>query len=218
MRTAYFLSFIMIISSLGGSLAHADASASSSSTLSTQESTNSPKFGFNLDPIWLAFGGIGAKAEYFLTNRVSLGVSGTYIPSHSFSPDSSSDSSNTTDISNDSYNWEHSEIFLGTNIMLTGTLGGQGIYINPAIGYQHTAISNYSIFQLSGSQSTPAARLTLGYQWVLARHLRLAAGGGLMLTPSSSVDIKDSYGNEVSRQNVSSLGGAALDLEVGYVF
>jgi hypothetical protein len=176
---------------------------------------NRPTFGFNLDPIWLVLGGIGAKAEYFVSDRVSLGVGGIFIPRRDNRTTSDND---TTYTSTTKYKWEHNEIHLGTNIMLTGTLGTRGLYINPAVGYMNTRISEYGEYKLSGALSTPMARLTMGYQWVIVNHLRLAAGGGFTATQSGTVVVKDADGQEVLKDSSSSMGGLALDLQVGYVF
>ena len=102
--------------------------------------------------------------------------------------------------------------------MLTGTLGSRGLYINPAIGYQTTRITEFSSSKLTGETSSPMARLTVGYQWILVKSLRLAAGGGLAVYDSKDIVVKDSSGNEVLREKSSSLGGLAIALQVGYLF
>jgi hypothetical protein len=177
----------------------------------------SPVMGVNLEPVYLVLGGLGAKMEYFVSDSVSLGLGGVYVPKHNMNTFTSTSSSSTT-TDTESYMFEHNEIFVGSNIMLTGTLGGRGAYLNPAVGYASTRISEYSSSKLSGQLSTPMARLTGGYQWVLVDHLRLAAGGGFTVAQSGTVIVKDSNGAEVLRENSSSLGGLALDLQVGYVF
>ena len=199
-----------------GQIVLASPSASSTYPSSTSVETASPSFGVNVDPIWLIEGGLGAKIEYFITDSVSIGLGGIVIPSHS-NQTSNSKNDSTTTVSN-SYKWEHNEVFIGTNIMLTGTLGSRGLYINPALGYQTTKISDFGSDKLSGELSSPAARLTMGYQWVIAQHLRLAAGGGFNVVSSSNVVVKDNSGKEVLSQKSSEAGGLALDLQIGYVF
>jgi len=161
--------------------------------------------------------GVGAKVEYFASEKLSIGIGGILIPNHRIESTTSENGSTTSTVGGN-YMWEHNEIYLGTNIMLTGTLGTRGLYINPAVGYRTTRISEFSDFKLSGSLSSPVARLTMGYQWILAKHLRLAAGGGLTVAQSSAVVVKDASGKEVLRENSTSLGGLALDLQVGYIF
>ncbi|MGZ3769056.1 MAG: hypothetical protein ACXVCP_00140 [Bdellovibrio sp.] len=175
---------------------------------------NEPKIGVNVEPLWLVLGGLGAKAEYFITDKVSLGVSGFYIPGYKNKKSSSSSAS-----TDENYTLSADEINLGSNIMLTGTLASNGVYINPAIGYQHTKISDYSEFKLEGSTSGPQARLTAGYQWVdHYSGLRIAIGGGLRVLHSSDIVVKDKSGAEVLRQSSSALGGLAIDGHIGYVF
>jgi hypothetical protein len=193
---------------------HAADSGSNYSTTSYGRSNDyRPSFAVNAEPVWLVLGGMGLKFEYFVTDKVSAGVTGMFIPSHRTESTSVKDE-------NDSaykYNYEHSEVLVGSNIMLMGTLGTRGLYINPAIGYQRTRISDFSDSKLSGELSTPMARFTVGYQWILAKHLRLAAGGGLAAYQSSTITVKDKAGNEVLSQSSSSMGGLAIDLQVGYV-
>lgn len=191
----------------------ADDKDATTSRSTMQDKVNSPIFGINVDPIWLALSGIGIKAEYFISDTISIGIGGIFIPNHKVESTTSS-----TTLTTERYKWEHNEAFVGSNIMLTGTLGSRGLYINPAIGYQSTKISEFSDYNLSGSVSAPMARLTVGYQWIIVNHLRLAAGGGFVATQSSDIVVKDSSGKEALRDKSSNLGGLALDLQVGYVF
>ncbi|MBC7370613.1 MAG: hypothetical protein H7326_03555 [Bdellovibrionaceae bacterium] len=57
------------------------------------------------------------------------------------------------------YKWEYNEAYLGSNIMLTGTLGSRGLYISPAIGYRSSKISEFSSSNLGGL----ALDLQVGY-------------------------------------------------------
>ncbi len=183
-------------------------------TARTDSISNSPHVGINLEPIWLVLGGLGAKLDYFATDSVSVNLSGILLPERQVTPTSTTSTTSAVD----TYKSSRYEVLLGSTIMLTGYHGTRGLYINPAIGYQSSKISDYSTFKLSGEHSSPMARLTVGYQWILAKHLRLAAGGGLSLNQASDISVKDNAGKEVLRQKSSSLGGLALDLQVGYVF
>lgn len=207
----------LIIGCQFATAAHAAGSMTSppSESIAIQEKPNQPNFGANIDPIWIVFSGIGLKLEYFISDRVSVGVGGILIPSHAV--EKSTSSSSTTSTAYD-YKYSHYEGLIGSNIMLTGTLGSRGLYINPAIGYQTTAITDFSSSKLTGETSSPMARLTVGYQWILAKSLRLAAGGGLTAYEAKDIIVKDNSGKEVLREKSSSLGGVALDLQVGYVF
>ena len=89
---------------------------------------------------------------------------------------------------------------------------------DPAVGYQTTEIKNYSTSNLNGSLSSAVAQFTVGYQWILVKHLRLAAGGGLNMYQQNDIIVKDNTDTEVYRDKSSTLGGLALDLQVGYVF
>jgi hypothetical protein len=208
----YLFSVLLVLASFSKAVAASDGTLATSNTVTQSQ----PSFGFNLDPIWLAVSGIGGKAEYFISDKVSIGIGGILIPSHKVEKTSSEDTAKTV---GGDYKWEHNEIFVGSNFMLTGTLGSNGLYINPAVGYQSTKITEYSDENLSGSLSNPMVRLTMGYQWVLAKHLRLAAGGGFALAAGNNeIVVKDSSGTEVLREKSSSMGALALDLQVGYVF
>lgn len=187
----------------------------STDTLSTRVKTQ-PKTGISVEPLWFLLGGVGAKFEYFATDRISLGISGIYIPEHEVKPASSKDESTT---SLPTYRFSSNEINLGSNFMLTGTLSSNGVYINPAIGYQNTRISDYGTFKLKGALSSPQGRLTLGYQWVNElNNLRFALGGGMRIIKSSDIIVKNEAGSEVYRENSSNLGGLALDAHLGYIF
>lgn len=205
-------SFLVIIFILSG-IQKLHAAEPELQNVPAQEVASSPSFGINADPIWLALGGFGVKFEYFANDTVSVGLGGILIPKRSNTTDSS-----TSTITTDDYKWEYSQYYIGSNIMLTGTLGGRGLYINPAVGVVSTKITEYGTSQLSGSLSAAMLKCTVGYQWVLMQHLRLAAGGGLMLANSSDIVIKDNSGAEIDRQESSALGGLAIDLQIGYVF
>ncbi|MBC7741236.1 MAG: hypothetical protein H7061_03505 [Bdellovibrionaceae bacterium] len=208
---------LLLITCLSQTLNAANAPTTSTYPAPAESAQNAPSFGVNVEPVWLLLGGLGAKLEYYINDTVSVGVGGIFIPSHR-NEEATRTNSNGTTTSVDSYNWEHNEAYIGSNIMLTGTLGTRGLYINPAIGFQNTRISDFGTSKLSGELSSPAARLTLGYQWVIINHLRLAAGGGFMLAQESNIIIKDSSGKEVLNQKSTTSGGLALDLQIGYVF
>jgi hypothetical protein len=209
----------LLVLSAVGSRALA-ASDSAMKTTVPMEEVSRPHFGFNLEPIWLVVSGVGAKAEYFVSDTVSVGFGGIFIPKHTVetSTTTSSTYNGTKTTTGGDYKWEHTEMFLGANIMLMGTLGSRGLYINPAVGYATSRVSEFSDSNLSGELSSPMARMTVGYQWILARHLRLAAGGGLTLAQASDIKVKDDTGKEVLNEKSTNLGGLALDLQVGYVF
>ena len=120
-------------------------------------------FGVNLEPIWVVLSGVGLKFEYFISDTVSVGVGGILIPNHKIESSTSTASSTLYD---NNYKYSHYEGLVGTNIMLTGTLGSRGLPANEA----------------------------------------------------KDIVVKDNLGKEVLRERSSSLGGLALDLQVGYVF
>ncbi len=189
-----------------------------SNTVKTTSQKPMANGGISIQPIWLVLSGIGAKFEYFATDIVSLGLDGIYIPEHQNELSSKEDSAKTTSTASN-YRWAYNEINLGTNIMLTGNLSSSGAYINPAIGYVTSKITDYSEYRLQGSFASPQARLTAGYQWVNRNTpLRLAVGGGLRAIQSSEIVVRDAAGDEVLRQNSSTLGGAALDFHLGFLF
>jgi hypothetical protein len=191
------------------------ATEESTEILSAQIKTQ-PKTGISVEPLWLLLGGVGAKFEYFVTDRISLGISGIYIPEHEMKPSSSNDESTA---SLETYRWSTNEVNLGSNIMLIGNLSSNGVYMNPSIGYQNTSISDFGSRKLKGALSSPQGRLTLGYQWVNElNNLRFALGGGLRILKASDIVVKDEAGNELLRQNSSNLGGLALDAHLGYIF
>lgn len=173
-----------------------------------EEKIENLSFGINAEPIWALLSGFGLKFEYFVTDKTSVGIQGM-----SFNYKANDTSTTLT-----KYTLLHSEVFLGSNIMLTGTLSSRGLYIHPAIGYQTTEIKDYGTSNLNGTLNSPLAQFTVGYQWILAKHLRLAAGGGLNMYQQNDIIVKDSTGTEVYRDKSSTLGGLALDLHVGYVF
>lgn len=170
-----------------------------------------PQTAINLDPIWLLTGGLGAKLEYFLNDTASIGLNGVYVPSHAVK-------TAPADASAYTYKWSHSEVLVGSNIMLTGTIRSRGMYINPAIGYQNTNITDFSDLKLKGELSSPVGRLTLGYQWVDSQNLRIAFGAGILSQQQSTIIVKDNSNNEVLRDKSSSFGSLALDLQIGYLF
>lgn len=184
--------------------------------LEKESQSVSNTFGVNADPLWLALGGLGAKFEYFINEKISLGIGGFFIPSR-WNESSSSSSSSSATKSYD-YKWEHNEFYLISNIMLTGDLNSHGLYISPAYGRQHTAITEFGKEKLNGKLDSPIARLTLGYQWILANHLRLAAGGGLNFMSSDAIVVKDASGKELLRDKSRGASGLALDLQVGFIF
>lgn len=173
------------------------------------------KFGVNVEPLWLVLGGIGGKAEYFVTDKVSVGLGGVYIPSHKIEGSSSDETANSI---GGNYSFEHNEIVLGSNIMLTGTLQSDGFYLNPGVGYQYTAITHFSFLDLSGSVSSPFARLTAGYQWVTSGNFRVGLGAGVAAYQDTDVVIADNSGREIDRTKSSTMSGLALDLHLGYIF
>ncbi|HEY8272791.1 MAG TPA: hypothetical protein VIG33_17995 [Pseudobdellovibrionaceae bacterium] len=187
----------------------------STDTLSIEVPKHQVKVGLSAEPIWLLVGGVGAKFEYFVTDHISVGINGVYIPEHQIETSSSKDQS----LTSESYRWSMNEINLGSNIMLTGSLSTNGVYLNPAVGYQNTRISDYGVLKLKGSLSSPQARLTAGYQFVNpANNLRFALGAGLRMIQDSDILVKDDTGEEVYRQKTSGLGGLALDCHLGYIF
>ena len=185
---------------------------SSGSNSATQTLTKSHKVGINASPIWLLVGGLGAKIEYFTSETISVGLDAVVLQKN-VKGDSSSDGSSPA------YKQSYKEINLGTNIMLTGSLSTNGIYINPSIGYITAEISDFDIFKLQGGVSAPQARLTAGYQWINRQNdIRLALGGGLSVVQDSDIVVKNDLGKEIARKKVSNLGGAALDFQIGYLF
>jgi hypothetical protein len=168
----------------------------------------------SVEPLWLLLGGIGAKTDFNVSKKVSLGLQALYIPSHSSNTSSDDKTTTTTDYS---YKWSYEEYNVGANIMLMGNIDGNGLYINPAVGYVRSKITDFSIFKYQGELAAPQFRTTVGYQWIVGS-FRFAAGGGYRLVSSNDIVIKDSKGNEVSREKSSTLGGLALDGHVGFTF
>lgn len=180
---------------------------SSVSTTETEQTEHS--YGLSAEPLWLVLGGFGAKADTRLSDSISLGVGGMYIPTRS---ETSSGDSQTN------YRWSTYEVYVGPTLFLSSTYDKSGWYITPALGYTSATISNYGTSNLSGSLSAPELRVTGGYQWLFAKSIRLTVGGGARVVSSSDVVIKDSTGQEVYRQSSGALGGLSLDLQIGYMF
>ena len=198
--------FSILLSSM---LANAALAQSGEEQTSPALSTDSPSFGINAEPIWMIFGGLGLKFEYFMTDKLSLGIGGMIIPGYKVEE--------TSVFADDGYVMSREEGHLGINYMFTGTLGSRGLYINPAIGFVKAEIKEYSSQNWSGSVTTAMLRCTVGYQWVIAKHLRLAAGGGLAAYGGGEIVVKDNTGAVVDREKVA-LGGLAIDGQIGYVF
>ncbi|PIS11451.1 MAG: hypothetical protein COT73_03960 [Bdellovibrio sp. CG10_big_fil_rev_8_21_14_0_10_47_8] len=167
----------------------------------------------SVEPIWLLVSGLGAKVDYFVTDKVSLGLGGNYIPDHKVENTSKNENSSI----NSNFNWSHSELNLGTNIMLTGTLSSSGVYINPTVGYQKTEITHYSSYDLQGSLATPQASATGGYQWV-NNGFRIGAGAGYKVLADNDVVVKDRAGAEVYREKASNMRGLVIDFQLGILF
>ncbi|MEZ0391335.1 MAG: hypothetical protein ACAH59_03905 [Pseudobdellovibrionaceae bacterium] len=189
--------------------------AEKNSLRTSYQKENKPSMSLSVEPIWLLVGGIGAKAEYFVTDRVSAGLNGVYIAEHEAETESSDSKSSST-----SYRWSSYEVNIGSNIMLTGNLLSNGFYINPAIGYTGASIKNFGEMQLQGSTSSPQARLTGGYQWFSKSYpnLRLLAGAGVRMIQEPEVVVQDSTGSEIGRVKTQTLTGLALDFHIGYLF
>jgi hypothetical protein len=166
-------------------------------------------FGLGLEPHWLIIGGIGAKADFRLTDRFSLGFGGMYIPPRS---------NTSTDSLEVSYKWSMYEVYAGTTFMITGDYDHHGAYIFPAIGYTGASITDYSTSKLSGSVKTFELRFTGGYQWVVGKNFRFTTGAGIRVLNSSDVVVKDNQGKELLREKSGALGGLALDLHAAYLF
>lgn len=173
-------------------------------------SSDPDKFILNIEPIWLLVYGFGAKAEYAVTDKLSVGLTGIYVGEHESEFEDEDTDAN-------AFNWSYQEINLGVNYMLTGQLNTHGFYINPAIGYFRTEITDYGYFYLDGKLESPQLRLTAGYQWVF-NDFRIGLGAGGRIYDSSDIIIEDDYGREVATQDSSEWGGLALDLHIGYVF
>jgi hypothetical protein len=192
-------------------LAVSPAFAQDDNSISTSNSSQTSRIGVSVEPLWLFVKGIGGKVDYALTETVSVGVGGMYIPSHA--NEESSDKQTTSP----TYKWAHNELNVGTNIMLTGTLATNGVYVNPAVGYLNTRITEYGVDKLQGELSTPQFRTTLGYQWINQR-IRIAAGGGFKVIGKDEIIVKDSSGAEIFRDRPSQTSGLALDFQVGVMF
>lgn len=190
------------------------AAKNSMSTTYRAKEASTKKAGVNLEPLPLLYGGVGLKAEYFVTPKISAGLGGQFL---NYTVKHEDPNSEQAKIGGD-YKIEHYEVLIGSNIMLTGSLATSGFYLNPAVGYQSTAIKNYSIFNLSGSIESPMARLTAGYQWITAKNLRFGLGAGGTLIQGNDIIVKDNTGKEVLREKASNMSGAALDLQVGFLF
>jgi len=174
------------------------------------EGPRDSNFAVNVEPLWLVLSGVGLKGEYFISNRVSAGVSGMFIPR--FQTETTGSATPTK------YSLRHNELLLGVNVMLSGNLRSNGLYVNPSLGYQKTEIFDYGPDQLSGSLSTPMARMTAGYQWITENNVRFGLGAGLSVIPGGDISIADRKGTEVYRGKASTTSGLALDLHVGYLF
>jgi hypothetical protein len=188
--------------------------AQGSSHAGTDYSENGYNFGINLEPIYLAVGGIGAKFDFALTRATALSVQGVYAHKNDLS---SGDYDNEAKDHSVHYNWTYSEINIGPTFMLTGDLSTRGLYLFPSVGYMKSEVSDFGSDSLSGQLSSPQLRTTIGYQWRFGG-LRLAVGGGLRVISSSDIVIKDGRGQEVYREKSTVLGGLALDGQVGWVF
>lgn len=193
------------------------SAASKVSTMATkpQQETTTKEFALSVDPLWLLLGGVGAKFEYFVSPKISIGIGGILIPEQEVKP---TDDGKETASTGGNYRRAYNEISLGSNVMLTGSLTSDGLYLNPGIGYQSAKISQFGESKLSGSLSAPFARLTVGYQWMMKTGFRIAAGAGLRVSESRDIVIKDNAGNEVLREKSSNLGGLTLDFNIGYLF
>ncbi|MFZ4405499.1 MAG: hypothetical protein ACOYOK_15485 [Pseudobdellovibrionaceae bacterium] len=205
---------LMLICSflLCGEISMGAAEKSTAKNQSVVETKDSKNYGLNVQPLWILLGGLGIKAEYFLNKQYSLGVDGVYVSNHR--PRASSSASE------DQYSYllSYKEINLGTNIMLTGTVQSDGLYLNPSLGYYSTAITEYSDLKLQGSSAGLQARLILGYQWVASSNWHYSAGGGLRLLQAQDIVVKDKAGNELLKEKYSGTSGLALEFLVGYLF
>ncbi len=192
----------------------AQASTSASSTLSKDFSPKTRTVGVDLQPLFLALGGLGAKVDYFATDKFSVGLSGVSIRNRQMNTSDKDASATTT-----TYKLSYSELNLNTRFMMTGTNFSDGAYLSPSIGYVTTRISDYSIYSLDGGFATPVATLLAGYQFVNAQSgFRVTAGAGYRLVQENTIVVKDSSGKEILRDKSSNLNGLALDLGVGMMF
>jgi hypothetical protein len=181
------------------------------SSLEMKNPAKEHSFGLTAEPIWLLVGGLGAKADFRLSQSVSLGLGGMLIP-----PRNNVRSSSSSD-SSFNYKWSMYEIYLGPTFMLTGDFDSNGIFVTPAVGYLGAKITNFGSSNLSGALNTYQARVTAGYQWVSIKSIRIAVGGGLRALGSSEVIVKEGS-KEVLRDKSSSTGGLVIDFQVGMLF
>ncbi len=192
----------------------AQASTSTSSTLSKDFSPKTRTVGVDLQPLYLALGGLGAKVDYFATDKFSVGLSGVSIKDRQMGS-SEKDASST----NATYKLSYSELNLNTRFMMTGTNFSDGAYLSPSIGYVTTRISDYGVFGLDGGLATPVATLLAGYQFVNPQNgFRVNAGLGYRLVQANTIIVKDSSGKEILRDKSSNLNGLAIDLGIGMMF
>ncbi len=171
------------------------------------QSADQDMFAVNLEPIWLLGYGFGAKIDYLINDQFSVGVSGIYIAEHE---ENQSDEY-------EAHNWSYYEANVGMNYMLTGATNTSGFYINPAVGYFRSEITDYGYFYLDGEMDSPQFRLTVGYQYVY-NDFRFGIGVGGRLFDNSDIVIRDEFDQEIAREDSSRWSGAALDLHIGYIF
>jgi hypothetical protein len=210
--------FLMQFQSLNAGLREpyiqsANSTPKSHMSTSVDYSANTPNWGIGLEPLWLVLGGLGAKLDYNLTNETSIGMSGIYIPERD---NTTSEENKSTTVAK--YRWTYYEINIGPTFMLTGKLNTNGFYIYPAIGVAHAEIFNYDGLGIGGEVTTPQIRTTAGYQWA-KNDFRLVAGAAFRIfNKDSDIIIRNSAGQELGRQDLSSTGGFALDLQIGLMF
>jgi hypothetical protein len=185
------------------------AQTQGTSSLETSAAQSEYNGSVGVEPIWLLLGGIGAKAEYFMTQKISLGVDGTVIPSREMKSNSPGNAVNTN------YVWSHNQFNLGTTLMLSGTLSTNGFYLNPKVGYQSTRITDFGTEKLQGSLSTPQASATIGYQWITPNSpLKLTVGAGYRVLQAGEIVIKDKNNKQIYSQNASNISGLAFDFQL----
>jgi hypothetical protein len=173
-------------------------------------------FGIGLEPHWLLIGGLGAKADARVSDNVAIEIGGMYIPPRQNTMNEEDKKGNYG--KEDNYLWSVYEIYFGTRVMLMGDYDHHGLFVTPAIGYTGAKISDYGSRKLEAALDVPEARLTVGYQFVVANFLRFAAGAGWRVMGQNDVVVGDAEGNEVYRQRSSTMNGLVIEGHAAILF